>query len=78
MTQSVTLSMFYPLMQAMKGFFLLDNVGLYVADSKYFSQYKQKYPEVDSGQFHLLKEWEIIKDSKNLENKLKTTNGTLI
>jgi len=52
-------------MQAMKDFMPLNKIGFYVADSIFFKQLKQKYPEIDSGLFYLLKEWEIIRESRD-------------
>jgi len=54
-------------MQAMKDFMPLNKVGFYVADSRFFKQFKQKYPEIESGLFYLLKEWEIIRESRGIK-----------
>ena len=67
LTQSSSLDMFYNLMQAMKEFIPINKVGFYVADSRYFKQFKQKYPEIESGLLFLLKEWEIIRDSRGIK-----------
>ncbi len=67
LTQGSSLDMSYNLMKSMKDFMTLNKVGFYVADSRFFRQFKQKYPEIESGLFHLLKEWEIIRESRDIE-----------
>jgi len=62
LTQSLSLDMFYNLMQAMKEFMDLNKVGFHISDSRFFKQFKKNHPEIES--FYILKEWEIIRDSK--------------
>ncbi len=52
-------------MQAMKDFMPLNKIGFYAADSIFFKQFKQNYPEIESGLFYFLKEWEIIRESRD-------------
>ncbi|MHC4677069.1 MAG: capsular polysaccharide export protein, LipB/KpsS family [Planctomycetota bacterium] len=42
----------------------LKKKGFYVADSSFFNQFKKKCPEIESDSFCLLKEWDIIRESK--------------
>ena len=67
LTQSSSLDVFYNLMQAMRDFMPLNKIGFYVADSMFFKQFKQKYPEIESDSYFLLKEWDIIRDSKTFK-----------
>jgi len=62
LTQSLSLDMFYNLMQIMKEAMDLDKVGFHVSDSRFFKHFKKDHPEIES--FHILKEWEIIRDSR--------------
>ncbi len=55
--------MFYDVMQAMNKFSTLDKVGFYVADSRFFKEFTQTHPKIESGAFYLVKEWEIVRDS---------------
>lgn len=65
-TQASSLNMFYHIMQIMKINMNLDKVGFYLADSPYFNQFKQDYPEIESD-FYLLKEWDIIADARGVK-----------
>ncbi len=67
MTQSKSLEMFYDVMRAMNKSSALDKVGFYVADSRFFKEFVQRHPQIESGSFYLLKEWEIIRDSGNVK-----------
>jgi len=66
-TQSKGLVAFYRLMLSMRKFVAFDKVGFYVADSKFFKEFKQKVPEIESSSFSLLKEWEIVAESKKIK-----------
>lgn len=66
LTQSSSLDVFYNLMQAMRDFMPLNKIGFYIADSRFFNQFKQKYREVESDSYFLLKEWDIIRNSKDV------------
>lgn len=57
-------------MLSMKNIVTLNKVGFYVADSVFFKQFKQKYPEIESDSFSLLKEWDIIRDSKDVKSDI--------
>ena len=59
--------MFFSLMKAVDKLTPLEKVGFYAADSKFFNQFKQEFPEIESEKYSLLKEWEIIKDSDNIQ-----------
>jgi len=67
LTQGSSLDVFYNLMQAMRDFKPLNKIGFYLADSSFFKQFKQKYPEIESDSYFLLKEWDIIRDSKDVK-----------
>ena len=66
-TQGSSLDMFYNLMLAMRKFISLEKIGFYVADSRFFKKFKQKYSEIELNSFFLLKEWDIIRASKNVK-----------
>ena len=54
-------------MLAMKKFTSLEKIGFYLADSRFFNEFKQKYPEIESNSFFLLKEWNIIRHSEDVK-----------
>ena len=66
-TQSSSLDMFYNLMLAMKKSISLEKIGFYMADSRFFKEFKRKYPEIESNSYFLLKEWDIIRESKDVK-----------
>lgn len=66
-TQGSSLDMFYNLMLAMRKYISLEKIGFYVADSRFFKKFKQEYPEIESNSFFLLKEWDIIRASKDVK-----------
>ena len=65
LTQSGSLRMFYELMKALRDPLQLDRVGFYVAHYPYFHQFRRREPDIDSGRYFLLKEWEITKQAGN-------------
>ena len=66
-TQSGSLDVFFKLMRVMGEVMPLKKKGLYVADSSVFKTFKQKYPEIESDSFCLLKEWDIVRESKQIK-----------
>ena len=66
-TQSGSLDVFFKLMRAVGELVPLEKKGLYVADSSFFKTFKQKNPEIESDSFCLLKEWDIIRESKRVK-----------
>ncbi len=64
LTQSQTLDVFYEVMLAMGVRTDVGRVGFYVADSAFYDEFKSRRPEISSGSFELLKEWEIIGKSR--------------
>jgi hypothetical protein len=66
-TQSGSLDVFFNLMRAMGELMPLKKRGLYVADSSVFKTFKQKHPEIESDSFCLLKEWDIVRESKQIK-----------
>jgi len=59
--------MFFFLMKAMHKSSSLEKVGFYTADSKFFNRFKETFPEIESNDYFLLKEWEIIKESYRIQ-----------
>lgn len=66
LTQGASLDLFYNLMLALKKIKSLEKIGFYIADSRFFNQFKQKIPEIESGSYFLLKEWDIVRESKDI------------
>jgi len=66
-TQSSSLDVFYHLAQAMRKTAPLEKIGFYTADSRYFREFKEKCPDIESGSYALLKEWDIIRESKTIQ-----------
>jgi hypothetical protein len=66
-TQSSSLDVFYHLAQAMRKRTSLEKIGFYTADSRYFNEFKEKYPDIESNSYALLKEWDIIRESKAIQ-----------
>lgn len=71
LTQGKTLSVFYDLANQMGEKVHLEKIGLYIADSVFFNQFRRENPEIASGKLELLKEWEIIERSKSISPDLK-------
>ena len=67
LTQAAGLKMFFGLMKALQSPLQLERVGFYVADRSYFRQFSQSVPEIESGAYDLLKEWEIVGNAQNGE-----------
>ncbi len=55
-------------MLALKKLEPMDKIGFYVTNSIIFNKFKKECPEIESDSYFLLKEWEIIKASK--DNKI--------
>ena len=70
LTQSLSLDMFYNLMQIMKESMDLDKVGFHVSDSRFFKQFRKDHPGIES--FHILKEWEIVRDSRSRDHEVSS------
>lgn len=43
----------------------LDKIGIHVCNSRFFSSFKKKWPQITSGRYIFLKEWEFIQASKH-------------
>lgn len=65
-TQSGSLDVFFNLMRIMAELMPVEKKGLYVADSSFFKTFKRNYPEIESDSFCLLREWDIIRESKHI------------
>ena len=75
MTQSSTLSVFYDLMRAMRDAASLERIGFYAADSRYFRSFKEKAPDIDSGAYSILKEWDIVRESRAVTADVEALTG---
>jgi len=59
MTQSSNVHMFYGLMEALREPLQLGRVGFYLSDSWFFRMFREHTPDIESGAYVLLKEWDI-------------------
>jgi hypothetical protein len=75
LTQGKSLSVFYDVACSIGEKISLGKVGFYIADSAFFNQFKQENPNITSGRFELLKEWEIIERSKSISPDLQRLLG---
>jgi hypothetical protein len=75
LTQGKSLSVFYDVARSIGKKANLGKVGFYIADSAFFNQFKQENPNIASGRFELLKEWEIIERSKSISPDLQRLLG---
>ncbi len=65
LTQSGGLRLFYELAGALKSPLALEKIAFYVADQSYFEQFTRRVPEIESGTYYLLKEWDITRAARN-------------
>ncbi len=82
LTQSTTLKVFYDLMQQLKKSLQLEKIGFFISDSAYFLKFCKDTPEIESGRYILVKEWEVtlkaekskpdIEKLKKYQEQLKT------
>lgn len=70
-TQGSRLELFYRVMLAMKGFVKFDKVGFYAVESRFFERFKKDQPEINSGAFSLLKEWDIVREARGIKPNLE-------
>jgi hypothetical protein len=75
LTQSKTLEVFYRVMRALDGRTDLGKVGFYIADSTFYDTFKEQSPEISSGSFTLLKEWEILEKSIHIQPDISRLKG---
>jgi hypothetical protein len=68
LTQSSSLEMFYHLMLSMGECMDFDKIGFYVTDSDFYGRFTRTHPDFESRAFFLLKEWEIVRDSRNVRH----------
>ncbi len=74
LTQSITLKVFYDLMLELQESHQLKKAGFFISDSAYFRNFRKETPEIDSGKYILVKEWEVMlkaEKSRPDEEKLK-------
>ncbi len=60
LTQSITLKVFYDLMQELKESHQLEKAGFFISDSAYFQNFRKETPDIESGKHILVKEWEVM------------------
>ena len=75
LTQSRSLEMFYDLMQVLRTPLDLQQCGFLVADRSHYRSFQLRHPELESGQIHLLKEWEFVKRAKTGKPDLARLNA---
>ena len=66
-SESGTLKVYYEVARRLKSLMSLDRVGLQVCDTRYYLQFVKERPEIESGEFELFREWEIIRESKRIK-----------
>src|SRR4030042_3846155 len=66
-TQAECLDLFFSLMHAMGELVPLQKKGFYIADSNFYSKFRRQHPEIESDSFVLLKEGDIIRESKQIK-----------
>jgi len=64
-TEGATLKMHFNLLKKIEVETKLDKIGIHVCDSRFFIDFSKKNPDIELGRYILLKEWEIIRNSKN-------------
>ena len=74
LTQSSGLGMFYELMKALREPLQLDRIGFLLAYYPYFCRFRQGVSDIESGGYHLLKEWEITDGVRNGKPDLDLIN----
>lgn len=84
LTQSTELKVFYDLMQQLREPLQLENVGFFITDSAYFLKFRKEIPDIESGKYILVKEWEVtlkaeksrpdIEKLKKYQEQLKIPN----
>lgn len=63
-TEGATLRMFFKLIREIEACMDLDKVGIHVCNTRFFLGFQKEHPEIVSGRYHLLKEWEVVRKSK--------------
>lgn len=61
-TQGSSLNIFYPLIEEIKNKLNIEKVAYYVTDENYFNKFSKENKNINN--FEILKEWEIVNDSK--------------
>lgn len=56
----MTLKVFYDLMQQLREPLQLGKVGFFISDSAYFKKFCKDTPDIESGKYMLVKEWEVM------------------
>jgi len=70
----MTLKVFYDLMQQLREPLQLEKIGFFISDSAYFKKFCTDTPDIESGKYLLVKEWEVTlkaEQSKPDTEKLK-------
>ena len=79
LTQSGSLGSFFDLSLVLREQFG-GRTGFYITDSSYFESFRRNTPAIESGEYELLKEWDIIADSARIRpdiNRLKESEKRL-
>lgn len=61
----MSLAVFYDVMRSLKKEGHISSAGFYIADSNFYTSFRKRHPDIDSGKYPLLKEWDILKESSN-------------
>lgn len=69
-TQGSRLELFYQVMLAMKESLNFSKIGFYAADSRSFNNFRKDCPEIETGSFFLLKEWNIVREARTIKPDL--------
>jgi len=65
MAQSKTLSVFFETAELMIKSGHFESAGFYISDSAFFHSFQKKHPALVSGDFLILKEWDILEKARN-------------
>lgn len=67
LTQSSSLELFYDLARNLSPDSGGGRAGFYISDSSFFRSFERENPEISSGKYQLLKEWEIVEKSGEIK-----------
>lgn len=69
-TQTQGLHVFFEIMRKIEAPLDLDKVGFYVAHSMFYNSYVKEHPELESGRFTIIREWEIESEAEKIRTDL--------
>lgn len=64
--QNRILLLFYNLLQQLRTKTEIGKSGFYISDERYYDVFKKSHPEISSGEYELLREWDIIRQSEHI------------